>query len=167
MLFLIAQPRYSTSGKPSVHIRHFHGSKNEQILIFQNRFQLIVNTHSRNAFVRLQEIASWHKQQRLTNFVELPSKLFHPCRILYVKIHNIEHIKHTQSLSPSLALFPKPYKFPRKNLPFHPQNDIFRQGTRRHHHLILSHTTPPQPITHIVVCFLALYHNLNILKSRC
>lgn len=55
ILFLIAQPRHSTSGKPSVHIRHFHGSKNEQILIFQNRFQLIVNTHSRNAFVRLQE----------------------------------------------------------------------------------------------------------------
>ena len=81
ILFLIAQPRHSTSGKPSVHIRHFHGSKNEQILIFQNRFQLIVNTHSRYAFVRLQEIASGHKQQRLTNFVELLSKLFHPCRM--------------------------------------------------------------------------------------
>ena len=74
---------------------------------------------------------------------------------------------YAKFISANLALFPKPYKFPRKNLPFHPQNDIFRQGTRRHHHLILSHTTPPQPITHIVVCFLALYHNLNILKSRC
>ena len=74
---------------------------------------------------------------------------------------------YAKFISANLALFPKPYKNPRKNLPFHPQNDIFRQGTRRHHHLILSHTTPPQPITHIVVCFLALYHNLNILKSRC
>ena len=99
IIFVIAQPRHRTSCKPSVHIRHFHGSKNEQILIFQNRFQLIVNTHSRNAFVRLQEIASGHKQQCLTNFVELLSKLFHPCRILYVKIHNIEYIKLTQSLS--------------------------------------------------------------------
>lgn len=105
ILFLIAQPRHSTSCKPSVHIRHFHGSKNEQILIFQNRFQLIVNTHSRNAFVRLQEIASGHKQQRLTNFIELLSKLFHPCRILYVKIHNIEHIKLTQSLSLQIQHF--------------------------------------------------------------